>query len=166
MRALALALIVFAVPVAAQTITGGTAAEVAALSARKQAVIDAYNAQDINALAANYTSDAWHISPRRPPAVGREAIAQFFVRAMPIYTMTSIPKVLSVDIEGATATMISASTLVGAPRAGVTGRDGAAPPAFTEVRTNMTVFKKQPDGQWLIHRFIDTPPPETPETPK
>ena len=161
MRTLAIALLLVASPLAAQTITGGTAADLAALAARKQAVIDAYNAQDITALAANYTADAWHISPRRPPAVGREAIAQFFVRAMPMYTMTSKPQVLSVDVEGSTATMISASTLLGAPRPGVVGRDGQAPPSFTETRTNLTVFKKQPDGQRLIQRFIDTPPPES-----
>jgi uncharacterized protein (TIGR02246 family) len=145
-----------------QTITGGTQAAVAVLLARKQAVIDAYNKSDIEALAANYTEDAWHISPRRAPAVGRSAIAAFFAPAMKSYSMQSTPKVLNVDIVGEAATMISESELRGSPRPGAVGRDGAALPAFTERRTNLTVFKKQPDGRWLIHRFIDTSPVDPP----
>jgi len=139
-----------------------TADDLADLSARKQAVIDAYNNSDIDALAANYTEDAWHISPRRPPAVGRAAIAAFFAPAMKSYVMTSTPKVLNVDVSGDTATMISEGELKGSARPGAVGRDGQPPPSFTERRTNITVFKKQADGRWLIHRFVDTPPPELP----
>jgi uncharacterized protein (TIGR02246 family) len=134
--------------------------DAADLSARKQAVIDAYNKADIQALAANYTEDAWHISPRRPPAVGRSAIAAYFGPAMRNYTMESKPKVLNVDVSGDTATMISEGELKGSPRLGAVGRDGQPPPSFTERRTNITVFKKQADGRWLIHRFVDTTPPE------
>jgi uncharacterized protein (TIGR02246 family) len=146
----------------AQTVTGGTAADVAALSARKQAVIDAYNRADIEAVAANYTADAWHISPRRPPAVGRAAIAAYFAPAMTSYLMQAAPTVLDVDIAGDTATLISQGELKGMPRPGAVGRDGAPLPAFTERRVNLTVFKRQPDGRWLIHRFIDTTPAEDP----
>jgi ketosteroid isomerase-like protein len=83
---------------------------------------------------------------------------------MPAYTMQSNATVLSVDISGDLAVMISANELQGMPRPGApgtkSGRDGNSPPAFTERRTNLTVFKKQSDGRWLIHRFIDTTPPE------
>lgn len=129
------------------------------LSARKQAVIDAYNAADIEALAANYTDGAWHISPRRAPAVGRAAIAAYFAPAMKFYTMNSTAKILSVDVSGDTAVMISENALTGTPRPDA-ARDGKAPPAFTEHRLNLTVFRKQADGRWLIDRFIDTTPPE------
>lgn len=128
----------------------------AVLTARKQAVIDAYNAADIDKLAANYTDGAWHLSPRRAPAVGRQAIAAYFAPAMKFYTMASTAKVLSVDVSGDTAVMISENALTGTPRAGAE----KAPAAFTENRINLTVFKKQADGRWLIDRFIDTTPPE------
>ncbi len=147
------------------TITGGTMEDVKTLIVRKDAMIEAYNKADIKAVAANYTDNAWHVSPRRPPAIGRDAIAAYFEPAMKLYTMESQSKVLNVDISGDTATMISEGELKGVPRAGVKGRDGNAPPTFTERRINMTVFKKQPDGRWLIHRFFDTTPAEakTPE---
>lgn len=155
-----IAIFLFGGTVSAQTITGATNEDVKTLSARKQAVIDAYNKADISALSANYTEDAWHISPRRPPAVGRAAIAAYFAPAMKAYTMESSAKILNVDLAGDTAIMISENELKGSPRMGAVGRDGNAPPAFSEKRTNMTVFKKQGDGRWLIHRFVDTPPPE------
>ncbi|MDX2141797.1 MAG: DUF4440 domain-containing protein [Rhodospirillaceae bacterium] len=163
---LALILYLLAVysPYAQTIISGASQADVDVLMARKAAVIEAYNDSDIEALAANYTEDAWHISPRREPAVGRAAIAAFFAPAMPAYIMRSNPTLLSVDIAGDIAVMISANELGGAPRPGApgtkSGRDGQPPPAFTEKRTNLTVFKKQPDGRWLIHRFIDTTQPE------
>jgi uncharacterized protein (TIGR02246 family) len=165
-QAFGLALLAFAAA-AEPVITGGMQADVDALTARKAAVIEAYNAMDVEALAANYTVDASHISPRRTAARGRAAIAAFFAPAMPAYTMQSNATVLSVDISGDLAVMISANELTGTPRPGAKGRDGEPPPAFTERRTNLTVFKKQADGRWLIHRFIDTPPPEIrpPESP-
>ncbi|MBM3514440.1 MAG: SgcJ/EcaC family oxidoreductase [Alphaproteobacteria bacterium] len=147
---------------AALAMTLPARADVAAdLSARKQAVIDAYNAADIDALAANYTDDAWHISPRRPPAVGRAAIAAYFAPAMKFYTMVSSAKVLNVNVSGDTAVMISENSLTGMPRPGAASGD-KSPPAFTESRINLTVFKKQTDGRWLIDRFIDTTPPDAP----
>jgi uncharacterized protein (TIGR02246 family) len=139
-------------------ITGGTMEDVKTLVVRKDAMIEAYNKADIKAVAANYTDNAWHVSPRRPPAIGREAIAAYFEPAMKLYTMESQSKVLNVDISGDTATMISEGELKGVPRAGAKGRDGNAPPTFSERRINMTVFKKQADGRWLIHRFFDTTP--------
>jgi len=151
---------VLAASASAQTITGGTAADMKVLFDRKQAMIEAYNKSDLDAVAANYTVDAWHVSPRRPAAVGRDAIAAYFGPAMKVYTMESNAKVLDVDISGDTATMITENELKGAPRPGAVGRDGKAPPSFVEKRTNITVFKKQADGRWLIHRFFDTNPPE------
>ncbi|MBL8642629.1 MAG: SgcJ/EcaC family oxidoreductase [Rhodospirillaceae bacterium] len=154
------AIAVLSMPAFAQTVTGGTAEDIKLLSARKQAMIDAYNKTDIDGVAANYTEDAWHVSPRRSAAVGRAAIAAYFEPAMRVYLMDSQSKVLNVDISGDTATMISENELKGSPRPGAKGRDGAAPPPFVERRTNLTVFKKQADGRWLIHRFFDTTPPE------
>jgi uncharacterized protein (TIGR02246 family) len=149
-------------PVLAQdvVITGGTMEDVKTLQARNEAMISAYNKADIKAVAENYTDNAWHVSPRRPPAVGRDAIAAYFEPAMKLYTMESNNKVLNVDISGDTATVISQNELQGVPRAGAMGRDGKPAPAFTERRMNLTVFKKQADGRWLIHRFFDTTPPE------
>lgn len=153
MRALALTVCVLC--------AAGTAAAAddlaAVLSARKAAVIAAYNAGDVAALAANYTPGAWHISPRRPPAVGRDAIAAYFAPAMAFYTMTSQATVLDVQASGDVAVMISENELTGTPRPGAL-RNGQPAPAFTERRLNLTVFRKQPDGAWLIDRFIDTTP--------
>ncbi|MBL8628691.1 MAG: hypothetical protein JNM81_03615, partial [Rhodospirillaceae bacterium] len=98
----AIAAIAFSVSAVAQepTITGGTMQDVKTLLARKDAVIAAYNSADIKGVAANYTETAWHVSPRRPPAVGRAAIAAYFEPAMKAYTMDSQSKVLNVDISG------------------------------------------------------------------
>lgn len=142
------------------TVTGGTMDDVKTLQARSDAMIAAYNKADIKALGENYTVDAWHVSPRRPPAVGRDAITAYFGPAMKLYTMESTSKVLNVDISGDTATLISENELKGAPRPGAMGRDGKPAPAFTERRMNLTIYKLQSDGRWLIHRFFDTTPPE------
>src|SRR5690606_18062616 len=39
------------------------------------------------------------------------------------------------------------------PEAGDAGREVAP---FTERRLNLTQFRRQPDGRWLIRRYIDT----------
>lgn len=131
---------------------------------RRDAAIEAYNGGDIEAFVANYTADAWHISPRRPPVQGREALAAYFAPAMKLYLMRTEVRLLDAELEGDTATLISETTLTGEPRPGVS-RDGGGPPEFTERRLNLTIFRRQPDGRWLIHRYVDTQPAEPAAAP-
>ncbi len=56
-----------------------------AIEARRAAAIAAYNAADVDAMVSNYTEDTWHISPRRPPVQGREALKAYFAPAMKSY---------------------------------------------------------------------------------
>lgn len=119
---------------------------------RRAAAIAAYNAGDADAMVSHYTEDTWHISPRRPPVQGRAALRDYFAPAMKSYLMSTDNDILNVDVDGDTATVITRSTLTGSPRPGVQA------PSFTEERLNLSVFKRQANGDWLIHRFIDTTP--------
>ncbi len=127
----------------------------AAVVERRAAAIAAYNAGDADAMVSHYTQDTWHISPRRPPVQGRAALRQYFAPAMKSYLMSTDNKILDLDVDGDTATVITRSTLTGSPRPGVEA------PTFTEERLNLSVFKRQANGDWLIHRFIDTTPAKT-----
>lgn len=123
-----------------------------AIKDRRAAAIAAYNAGDVDAMVSNYTEDTWHISPRRPPVQGRPALKAYFAPAMKSYLMATDNEILNIDVDGDTATAITRSTLTGSPRQGVEA------PAFNEQRLNLSVFKRQANGDWLIHRFIDTTP--------
>lgn len=127
----------------------------AAVEARRAAAIAAYNAADVDAMVSNYTADTWHISPRRPPVQGRDALKAYFAPAMKSYLMEPDNEIIDLDVDGDTAVVITHSTLRGKPR------PGKEVPAFTEQRLNLSVFKRQANGDWLIHRFIDTTPAET-----
>lgn len=126
----------------------------AAVEARRAAAIAAYNAADVDAMVSHYTEDTWHISPRRPPVQGREALKAYFGPAMKSYLMEPDNEIINLDVDGDTATVITRSTLRGKPR------PGKDVPAFQEERLNLSVFKRQENGDWLIHRFIDTTPAE------
>ncbi len=119
---------------------------------RRAAAIAAYNAGDADAMVSHYTEDTWHISPRRPPVNGRADLRAYFAPAMKSYLMSTDNDILNIDVDGDTATVITRSTLKGSPRPGVEA------PSFTEERLNLSVFKRQANGEWLIHRFIDTTP--------
>lgn len=125
-----------------------------AIVERRAAAIAAYNAGDVDVMVSHYTEGTWHISPRRPPVQGRAALKAYFAPAMTSYLMATDNEILNLDVDGDTATVITRSTLRGSPRPGVDV------PSFTEERLNLSVFKRQPNGEWLIHRFIDTTPAE------
>lgn len=125
-----------------------------AIEDRRAAAIAAYNKGDVDAMMSHYTEDTWHISPRRPPVQGRTALRGYFAPAMKSYLMATDNEILDLDVDGDTATAITRSTLTGSPRPGV------EVPPFTEQRLNLSVFKRQANGDWLIHRFIDTTPVE------
>lgn len=124
----------------------------------REQVLDDYNRGDVRALVSHYAEDAWHVSPRRPPVRGREALAEFYAPAMKFYRMRAETTVLDAEREGDSATLLLETVLHGEPRpeAGDAGREVAP---FTERRLNLTQFRRQPDGRWLIRRYIDTTPP-------
>lgn len=124
----------------------------AAIEDRRVAVIAAYNAGDVEEMVSHYTEDTWHISPRRPPVQGRAALKAYFAPAMKSYLMVPNNEIIDLDVDGDVATVITRSSLSGVPRPGVDA------PSFTEERLNLSVYKRQSNGDWLIHRFIDTTP--------
>ena len=132
----------------------GHDAELAAMKAQLEGVIDAYNAGNPDAFAAAYTDDAWVISMRRPIKGSREEIKSAFTPGMSQYRFTTELDVLDVEVHGDIAYMIGRSTLTGEPR------EGAKVPAFVEERIYTAIFKRKSD-EWLIHRHMESTSPRT-----
>ena len=133
---------------------GGHAADEAAMKAQLEGVIDAYNAADPEAFKTAYTEDAWVISMRRPIKASREEIGAAFTPGMSQYCFKTELDVLDVEVHGDIAYMIGRSTLTGEPR------EGAKVPAFVEERIYTAIFKRE-DGEWLIHRHMESTSPKT-----
>ncbi len=126
----------------------------AAMKAQLKGVIDAYNAGDPDAFAAAYTEDAWVISMRRPIKASRAEIKAAFTPGMSNYLFDTRLNVIDVEVHGDIAYMIGRSTLTGEPR------EGATVPAFVEERIYTAIFKRV-DGEWLIHRHMESTSPTT-----
>lgn len=131
---------------------GDIAVHRAAMQARLEGVIDAYNAADPEAFKAAYTEDAWIISMRRPIKASREEIGAAFTPGMSNYQFRTELTVLDVEVHGDIAYMIGRSRLTGEPR------EGATVPAFVEERIYTAIFKRA-DGEWLIHRHMESTSP-------
>ena len=131
---------------------GGADADRAAMKARLEGVIDAYNAADPEAFKSAYTEDAWVISMRRPIKASREEIGAAFTPGMSKYLFQTELDVLDVEVHGDIAYMIGRSKLTGEPR------EGATVPAFVEERIYTAIFKRDGD-EWLIHRHMESTSP-------
>ena len=125
-----------------------------AILARFESVITAYNAQDLDALKAAYTKDAWHISPRRPMVQGQEAIGAYFGPNMGKLTFESNYDVLELSVYGNRAHLLLQSRLKGIPASGV------PIPEFVEERVTLTVFERDTEAGWLISGHMETTPPK------
>jgi uncharacterized protein (TIGR02246 family) len=130
----------------------GIDADVAAMKAQLEGVIDAYNAADPQAFSAAYTEDAWVISMRRPIKSSREEIAAAFTPGMSKYLFHTELDILDAEVHGDMAYMIGRSRLTGEPR------EGATVPSFVEERIYTAIFKRQGDD-WLIHRHMESTSP-------
>lgn len=126
----------------------------AAMKAQLEGVIEAYNEADPDAFAAAYTEDAWVISMRRPIKGSREEIRAAFTPGMSQYLFSTDLEVLDVEVHGDIAYMIGRSILTGTPR------EGATVPEFVEERIYTAIFKRE-DGDWLIHRHMESTSPRT-----
>ena len=127
-------------------------ADRAAMKARLEGVIEAYNAADPEAFKSAYTADAWVISMRRPIKATREEIGAAFTPGMSNYLFRTELDVLDVEVHGDIAYMIGRSKLTGEPR------EGATVPAFVEERIYTAIFKRI-GGEWLIHRHMESTSP-------
>ena len=140
--------------------SGASDADLAAMKAQLEGVIDAYNAADPEAFSTAYTEDAWIISMRRPIKASREEIKAAFTPGMSNYLFETELNVIDIEVHGDIAYMIGRSQLTGEPR------EGATVPAFVEERIYMEIFKRE-GGAWLIHRHMEwTSPVEGPDHPE
>ena len=90
---------------------GNTDADRAAMKARLEGVIDAYNAADPEAFKSAYTEDAWVISMRRPIKSSREEIGAAFTPGMSKYLFRTELNVLDVEVHGDLAGCVIAYSL-------------------------------------------------------
>ena len=134
------------------SVSGGTDGDQAAMKARLEGVIDAYNAADPEAFKSAYTEDAWIISMRRPIKASRDEIVAAFTPGMSKYLFQTELDVLDIEVHGDIAYMIGRSKLTGEPR------EGATVPAFVEERIYTAIFKRE-GGVWLIHRHMESTSP-------
>ena len=126
----------------AESVTGGSAADRAAIQKMRQQDIDATLSLDQVALAELWTDDAVRLGPVPPAEVGKRAIRESNER------QTANIKVLSYVPEPKDLTFLDGVWAVGWSQwsASVMASTGAAP---TQVRgTGLGVLKKLPDGSW------------------
>lgn len=126
----------------AESVTGGSAADRAAIQKMRQQDIDATLSLDQVALTELWTDDAVRLGPVPPAEVGKQAIRESNER------QTANIKVLSYVPEPKDLTFLDGGWAVGWSQwtASVRASTGAAP---TQVRgTVLGVLKKLPDGNW------------------
>ena len=139
--------------VQAQEMKGGSDEDYNAIIALHRSIVGHYNEGDVESFKNAYTEDAWHISMRRPMAMSREEIGEFFGPNMSAYEFKDEHELLELEVVGDTAIMIGRTSLKGFPRI-----EDDAFPEFTENRIYTGVFKKV-DGAWLIHRYMESTSP-------
>jgi uncharacterized protein (TIGR02246 family) len=103
---------------------------------------DAWNAGDIDALLAFYTSDAVLMGPNEPAVTGREAMRARFRSYFDIYDDETKSSLEDVRVSGDLAVVRGIYTDVSRPRT------GGAP--ASEKGKWIGAYQRQPDGSWRI----------------
>jgi ketosteroid isomerase-like protein len=120
------------------------AGERAALMQADRAWSEAYSASDtpVDVIAAQFVTDAYLLAPDAPLAEGRETIRAIFadLEAIPEYSLTWRPIAAEVGSAGDLGYTIGEYEMRLAP-------EGTP---ITIVGKYMTVWKKQPDGTWMV----------------
>jgi uncharacterized protein (TIGR02246 family) len=104
---------------------------------------EAYNRGDAAAVAAMYDADAMVLAPNAPPMRGRQNIEAFWSGARQQGIKSVSLTVNSVEVSGNHAIELGNYTLVIQP----TGQ-----PEMTDRGKYMVVWKRQPDGAWMLYR--------------
>jgi len=109
--------------------------------------VDAVNAGDLVRLLALMADDALFLNPGRAP-VGRDGFPAGFSVAHQQYRIRCISELEEVTVIGEVAYTLCRDSLSVAPHAG-----GEA----TELAGHrITIYRKQPDGRWLLARDANT----------
>ena len=109
--------------------------------------IEAVNAGDLGRLLTLMTDDVVFLNPGRAP-VGRDGFSEVFPAAHKQARIRCISELQEVVVVGEVAYTLSRDSLSVTPRAG-----GAA----TQLAGHrITVYRKKPDGRWLLARDAHT----------
>lgn len=141
---------------------GGTEADYAAIESIEVRWQEAYGARDFDALADLYTEDGWVMARRQPAMRGRTAIRDFFQSIAEGTKLAVTFDVEELEVIGDYAWNTARFALTYQPMSG-------GEPSHDFGRA-LILYKKGVDGQWRIHRDMDTPTPDaadmTPPIPR
>jgi uncharacterized protein (TIGR02246 family) len=117
--------------------------------------IDAVNAGDLGRLLALMADDCLFLSPGQAP-VGRDGFSPGFSAAHRQARINCVSELQNIVVVGEVAYTLSRDWLSVTPRArGETGRE-AGGEARQLAGHRITVYRKQPDGRWLLARDAHT----------
>lgn len=141
---------------------GGTDEDYAAIDAIEVQWQAAYGARDFEALADLYTEDGWVMARRRPAMRGREDIRGFFESVAEDTKLAVTFDVEELEVIGRYAWNVA--------RFALTYQSMSGGDPVHDFGRALIVYKKGDDGQWRIHRDMDTPTPDaadmTPPVPQ
>lgn len=109
--------------------------------------IDAVNAGDLATLLTLMAQDVVFLNPGRPP-VGRDGFPDVFSGAHRQFEVRCASELQEVVVVGDVAHTLSSDSLCVSPRAG--GETARL------VGHRLTVYRRQPDGRWLLARDAHT----------
>ena len=124
-----------------------------AMRALHAAWIAAVNAGDLACLLGLMTGDAQFLGPGREP-VGREAFAAGFTAAGRQSRLVCVSELLDVVVAGDVAYTVCRDSLGIGPHAGEA--------AVALAGHRMSIYRRQPDGRWLLARDAHTLTPAAP----
>jgi uncharacterized protein (TIGR02246 family) len=141
---------------------GGTETDYAAIDEIEVQWQAAYGARDFEALADLYTEDGWVMARRRPAMRGREEIRDFFASVAEDTKLAVTFDVEEMEVIGRYAWNVA--------RFALTYQSMSGGDPVHDFGRALIVYKKGDDGQWRIHRDMDTPTPDaadmTPPVPQ
>jgi uncharacterized protein (TIGR02246 family) len=109
--------------------------------------MDAVNAGDLVRLLTLMSDDVVFLNPGRPP-IGRDEFPAVFSAAHQHARIQCISELDQVEVVGEVAYTLCRDSLTVAPRAGGEGAGLAG--------HRITIYRKQPDGRWLLARDVNT----------
>ncbi len=118
-----------------------------AIRAVHAAWMDAVNAGDLEQLLALMTDDVVFLNPGQEP-LGRDGFPDRFTAGHRQFDLRCISELEEVEVAGEIAYTLCRDRLSLRPRAGG--------PAKALTGHRMTIYRKQPDGRWLLARDAHT----------
>ena len=148
----ALFFILGAVPASSYEKRGGTAEDYAAIESIEARWQTAYGARDFEVLAELYTEDGWVMARRQPAVRGRTQIRDFFQSVAEGTKLAVSFDVEELEVIGDYAWNTARFALT------YQSMSGAEP--VHDFGRALILYKRGADGQWRIHRDMDTPTPD------